>query len=345
MELQQLLASPDVRLITILGAGGMGKSHLAQELAWRCRAHTGAGVFFVALAAVTDAEGMILAVIDALGYPLQADRRAPEQQLLDYLHRKQLLLVLDNFEHLLTAAGLVNDLLRAAPGVKILVTSRAPLQLSGETHYVLGSLAYPAQAATTAAVDYGAVALFIACARRLRPTFAPNADELSAIVCICRLVEGMPLGILLAASWIPLLSLQTIADEISHNLDFLEAELRDLPARHHSLRAVFTQSWQRLGETERTVFMRLAVFRRGFTRQAAESVAGASLPTLRVLVNQSLLQVEQGERYTLHELLRQYAAAELAAAQQSTATHARHCAYYLDWLAQRAAILQARARQ
>ena len=335
-ELQRLLARPDVRLVTILGAGGMGKSHLAQELAWRYRERTEAGVFFVALAAVTDAEGMILAVIDALGYPLQPDRRSPEQQLLDYLHRKQLLLVLDNFEHLLTAAGLVDTLLRVAPGVKILVTSRAPLQLSGETHYVLGSLAYPAQAATTAAFDYGAVTLFIARARRLRPTFAPSADEQSAIVRICRLVEGMPLGILLAASWIPLLSLQTIADEISHNLDFLEAELRDLPERHHSLRAVFTQSWQRLADTERTVFMRLAVFRRGFTRQAAQSVAGASLPTLRVLVNQSLLQVEQGERYTLHELLRQYAATELAAAQQSTATHARHCAYYLDWLAQRA---------
>ena len=135
---------------------------------------------------------------------------------------------------------------------------------------------------------------------------------------------------------LPCFRLQTIADEISHNLDFLEAELRDLPERHHSLRAVFTQSWQRLTATERTVFMRLAVFRRGFTRQAAQSVAGASLHTLRVLVNQSLLQVEQGERYTLHELLRQYAATELAAAQQSAATHARHCAYYLDWLAQRA---------
>ena len=335
-ELQQLLAQPDVRLVTILGAGGMGKSHLAQELAWRERARTQAGVFFVALAAVTDAEGMILAIIDALGYPLQPDGRSPKQQLLDYLDRKQMLLVLDNFEHLLTAAALVNTMLGLALGVKIVVTSRAPLQLSGETHFVLRSLAYPAETSATDALDYAAVILFMARARRLQPTFTPGADEQNAIVRICRLVEGMPLGILLAASWIPLLSAQTIADEITRNLDFLEAELRDLPERHHSLRAVFTQSWQQLADMERTVFMRLAVFRRGFTRQAAQTVAGASPQTLRVLVNQSLLHVEQGERYTLHELLRQYAAAELTAAQQSAATRERHCAYYLDWLAQRA---------
>ena len=262
-ELQQLLARPDVRLVTILGAGGMGKSHLAQELAWRERERTQAGVFFVALAAVTDAEGMILAIIDALGYPLQPDGRSPKQQLLDYLDRKQMLLVLDNFEHLLTAAGLVNTMLGVALGVKIVVTSRAPLQLSGETHFVLGSLAYPAETAAADALDYAAVILFMARARRLQPTFAPGADEQNAIVRICRLVAGMPLGILLAASWIPLLSPQTIADEITRNLDFLEAELRDLPERHHSLRAVFTQSWQQLADMERTVFMRLAVFRRG----------------------------------------------------------------------------------
>ena len=114
-ELQGLLAQPDVRLVTILGAGGMGKSHLAQELAWRQRERTEAGVFYVALAAVTDAAGMILAIIDALGYPLQSGRRSPEQRLHDYLHRKQLLLVLDNFEHLLTAGGLVNNMLPRCP--------------------------------------------------------------------------------------------------------------------------------------------------------------------------------------------------------------------------------------
>lgn len=335
-ELQRLLERPNVRLVTIVGAGGMGKTHLAQETARQYLERTQDQVFFVALAPLSAAEGLATAIIDALGYPLQQDRRSPEQQLLDYVQRKKMLFVLDNFEHLLIGAGLVNDMLRVAPGVRILVTSREPLQLSGETLYRLGSLAYPEQASPVNVLDYAAVKLFIERARHLLLAFEPSAADHEAIVRICRLVGGMPLGILLAASWVILLSLPDIADEISQSLDFLEAELRDLPERHHSLRAVFTHSWRRLADAERTVFMRLAVFRGGFTRQAAQNVAGASLRTLRVLVNQSLLQVEQGERYTLHELLRQYAEIELEAAQQSAATREHHCAYYVDWLARRA---------
>ena len=215
-----------------------------------------------------------------------------------------MLLVLDNFEHLLTGAGLVNALLRVAPDLKILVTSREPLQLSGETLYTLGSLAYPGQVTTADVLDYAAVKLFLERVRHLQPTIELSAADHAAIVRICRLVEGMPLGILLAASWVNVLSLPAIADEISQSLDFLETELRDLPERHRSIRAVFAHSWRRLSEGERTVFRQLSVFRGGFTRQAAQSVAGASLSTLRTLVNQSLLQVEPGDRYTLHELLR-----------------------------------------
>jgi predicted ATPase/transcriptional regulator with XRE-family HTH domain len=340
IELQRLLARPGGRLVTIVGAGGMGKTHLAQEVARQYLDSTQAQVFFVALAPVSMAEGVTTAILDALGYPLQQNQRSPEQQLFDYLQRKQLLLVLDNFEHLLIGAGLVNALLRVAPGLKILVTSREPLLLSGETLYRLDSLAYPGQGITADVLTYAAVQLFLARACHLQPTFEPSADDHGSIVRICRLVEGMPLGILLAAAWVNVLSLQAIADEISQSLDFLETELRDLPERHRSIRAVFAHSWHRLTEGERTVFMQLAVFRGGFTCQAAQRVTGALLRTLRALVNQSLLQVEQGDRYTLHELLRQYAAAELEAAQQSAATRERHCAYYVDWLAQRAGDLK-----
>jgi predicted ATPase/transcriptional regulator with XRE-family HTH domain len=333
-DLQRLLAQPDVRLVTILGAGGMGKSHLAQELARRQLERTQAGIFFVALAAVRDVESMTTAILDALGYPLQTDQRSPEQQLLDYVQPKQLLLVLDNFEHLLTGTGLVNALLRVAPGVKVVVTSRERLLLSVETLYVLHSLAYPHEATTTDLLDYAAIKLFLQRARHSQPAFAPTATDSAAIARICRLVAGMPLGILLAAAWVNQLSVPVIADEISQNLDFLATEWRDLPERHRSIRAVFVHSWRRLTEAERTIFMQLALFRGGFTRQAAQTVTGASLPQLRTLVNQSLLQVDNDERYTLHELLRQYAEAELTTADQRAEAATRHCAYYADGLTQ-----------
>lgn len=339
-DLQRLLAQPDVRLVTILGAGGMGKSHLAQELARRQLGRTQEEIFFVALAVVRDSDSMTTAILDALGYPLQTDQRSPEQQLLDYLQPKQMLLVLDNFEHLLPGAGLVNAILRVAPGVKVVVTSRERLLLSSETLYVLHSLAYPDETTTANFLDYAALKLFLQRARQIQPTFAPNAADSVVIARICRLVAGMPLGILLAASWVNQLSVQVIADEISQNLDFLAIEWRDLPERHHSIRAVFDYSWRRLTDGERAVFRQLAVFRGGFTRQAAQQVTGTSLHQLRKLVNQSLLQVDNDERYTLHELLRQYAEAELTTTGQRAAAATRHCAYYADLLAQSAGALK-----
>ncbi len=342
LELQRLLERPDVRLVTMLGVGGMGKTHLAQEVARQYLARTQEPVFFVALASLPAAEGLTTAILDALGSPLQPDGRPPEQQLLDYLQPKQMLLVLDNFEHLLTGAGLVNAMLRVAPGVKILVTSRERLLLSDETLYVLGNLAYPAAATTTDLLGYGAVKLFLQRARHLRPTFELSAADPAAIVRICHLVEGLPLGILLAAAWVNQLSLSAIADEISQSLDFLESELRDLPEHHRSIRAVFAHSWRRLTETDRQVFMQLAIFRGGFTRQAAQRVAGASLPILRSLVNQSLLQVGQDDRYTLHELLRQYALEQLAARGEEDQIRERHCLYYAEYAQQREVALKSK---
>jgi len=344
-ELKRLFEDSDSRLVTVLGAGGMGKTHVAQEFARQHRDRTQEQVFFVALASLPAAEGLTTAIMDAIGYPLQPDGRSPEQQLFDYLQPKTLLLVLDNFEHLLAGVGLVNAILRVAPGVKILVTSRECLLLSGETLYHLDSLTYPSAATTTNLLDYDAIKLFLQRARYLRPTFELSADDLAAIVRICQLVEGMPLAILLAAAWVDMLSLPAIAEEISQSFDFLESELRDLPERHHSIRAVFTHSWRRLSEADRTVFMQLAVFRGGFTRQAAQSVAGASLRGLHTLVNQSLLQVDQNERYTLHELLRQYALEQLTGRGEEAQIRDRHCAYYAAYSHQRELDLKSKREQ
>src|SRR5258708_26567468 len=145
----------------------------------------------------------------------------------------------------------------------------------------------------------------------MEPDFALRADNISYVARICRLVQGVPLGIVLAAAWIGMLELSEIASEIERSLDFLESDLRDLPERQRSLRAVFEYSWNLMSEDERDVFMRLSVFRGGFTREAAQEVSGASLKTLMTLLNKSLLRRDPSGRYDVHELLRQYAEARL----------------------------------
>ena len=362
VELTHHLTNPTTRLITIVGPGGMGKTRLALEVAhsiYDLRApkapahyeHTDQtshsvnpkfpdGVYFVALAPLRVPEHIVPAIAEAISLRFQADSRLPKQQLFDYLRHKQLLLVLDNFEHLQAGTELILELLQECPGLRLLVTTRERLQLSIETLFVLESLALPTAVTLTDVLSYSAIQLFVETACRLRPTFTPTPANVPAIVRICQLVGGMPLGIILAAAWIEVLSPNEIVIELSQGFDFLETELRDLPARQRSMRAVLTQSWQRLTEAERAVFMRLAVFRGGFTRPAAQSVAGASLRMISTLVNKSLLQCEPNGRYTIHELLRQFGEAELDAANQTADVHIAHCTYYADFLDQREADLK-----
>jgi len=230
-----------------------------------------------------------------------------------------MLLCLDNVEQLLAAdpvpAGfveLVLEILERAPRVKLLVTSRDVLDLQGEWVLEVGGLATPGKEQTEELGEYAAVALFMQRARRASPGMAFGEADLAAIGQLCRLVEGMPLAIELAAAWSRTLTPAEIAREIEGGLDFLTASLRDLPQRHRSMRVVFDQTWQRLSAREREVLSQLSVFRGGFSRQAAEQVAGASLPVLSTLVNRMLVRRSPAGRYELHELVRQYGAAHLA---------------------------------
>ncbi len=232
--------------------------------------------------------------------------------------------------------------------MKLLVTSREVLNIQEEWLYAVQGLSFPTlpQTALSAVegtakslADYGAVQLFIERAGRMRRDFS-LADEQADVVRICQLVDGMPLAIELAASWTKTLPCRVIAAEIEHNLDFLATRLRDVPERQRSMRAVFDQSWKLLGQKERDVFKRLAVFRGGFRYEAAQRVAGASLATLSTLVDKSLLQAEPDGRYQLHELLRQYAAEHLVQSPEAIArVYDWHCAYYADFLQQRAKAL------
>jgi predicted ATPase/DNA-binding XRE family transcriptional regulator len=340
LALSHTLDDPDCRLLTLVGPGGIGKTRLALEIAQAQVPHTPHGVHFVYLAPLRSAEHIIPAIAEALDFHFQAEGRPPKEQLLDSLRHKQVLLLLDNFEHLRDGVDLIQELLLGCPTLRLLVTSRERLHLSSETVFTLDGMDLPTGTTLQEMLTYSAVQLFITTARRTRPKFALDTANAQDIVRICRLVGGMPLGIILAAAWVEVLSPAEIAAELSQGFAFLEVELRDLPDRHQSMRAVLAHSWQRLTAAEQGVFMRLAVFRGGFTRQAAQSVAGASLQTLSTLTNKSLVQRDATGRYTVHELLRQYAEGELAAAGQTADACAAHCAYYTGYLQQREADLK-----
>lgn len=326
--LAALLVDPDQRLVTIVGPGGMGKTRLALAAAQDALDSFPDGVFLVDLTALRSAADLPRAVGESIGYPFQNDSRSLRQQIRDYLARRRMLLLLDNFEHLLDGAGFIMELLQAAPGLRLLATSRERLHLQAERLLHLTGLVYPLRGAEPAGEAHSAVALFVQCAQRLRREFKPEREELAAIARICRQVDGMPLAILLAAGWSDLLTPQEIAGEIAQGVGLLQMVLEDLPPRHRNIATVFEQSWQRLSGDEQQSLMALSICVGGFDREAAQAIAGAGLPLLTRLVDKSLLWRVRDGRYTLHELVRQLSGEKLPPANESAARQA-HCVYYL----------------
>jgi predicted ATPase/DNA-binding CsgD family transcriptional regulator len=329
------------RLLTLVGPGGMGKTRLALRAAGQL-AHDHRqgefpdGCFFVALAPIAETQRLVQSVAEALRFPL-ATNEDPQRQLLRFLRRKRLLLVMDNFEHLLAAAGLVDQILSAAPGVKILATSRERLNLRSEAILAVGGLAVPDQAGVSEALEYDAMALFAQSAGRVRPGFTPAAAEVGQITHICQAVQGMPLAIELAAAWLHILSLDEIGAELARGLDILAGEARDAPARQRDIRAVFDHSWALLAQSERAIVETLAVFRGGFSREAAGRVSGASLRQLAGLVDKSLLSLDAASsRLEMHELLRQYAQERLERRpEKARAARQQHAAYFAAFTTER----------
>jgi predicted ATPase/DNA-binding SARP family transcriptional activator len=331
-RLRDLLDDPTCRLVTLVGPGGIGKTRLALEVAAAREDRHRDGAVFVSFVGTTPAqpeEAADLVVADlarALGVSL-AVPRDPLELLADHLTGRELLLVLDNLEQLGDAAGVLAELLRRAPGVQMLVTSRRRLGLGVEWLVEVPGLPYPPAGAGVEAAGYEAVQLFEARARLLRPgTVAADAEGVARV---CRLVAGVPLAIELAARWVRSASPAAIADRLAGGLDLLETSSPDVERRHRSLRAVIDWSWQLLTDEERRALRRLSVLRGGFDLEAAAAVAGATLPLLAGLVDQSLVAVGEDGRYNMHELLRQYAAERLAAdPADEQATRERHAEHY-----------------
>lgn len=340
-DILRRLTDPDCRLLTLVGPGGVGKTQLALRAAHTLRDELGGGeqladgVAFVPLLAVATLDGVVSALAAALRLEF-VPGPPPREQILGALRPRRMLLVLDNVEQLPEAAALLAELLAAAPGVRLLLTSRVALSMPEEWFHPVDGLSVPPAAASAVAelARYDAVRLFEQLARRARGDFQLRS-HLDAVVRLCRMVAGMPLALELAAGWLKTLTVEQVVAAIARDLDTLSSRDRSLPDRHRAMRTVFAETWQRLAAEEREALAGLSVFVGEFTPEAAQATSGAGLHVLAGLAEHALLRTTAAGGFQLHDLLRQFAAEQLPAA--ARAARERHAAYYLALAADGAA--------
>lgn len=372
-QIQSRLENSSCRLLTIVGLGGVGKTRLAVETAQLLTTSAAAqrlfgdGIYLIRLERIEAKQLLPSIIASAIHYTFQGTLD-PTKQLLQYLRNRRILLIFDNFEHLISESDLIDELLQHAPHLKILLTSRQRLEFLGEWLFPIQGLPYPAllqrgengrwetdvlpQSKATAEIPwyaYPATQLFIHTVQTLRPMFEPEADK-EFIIKICHILEGLPLGIQLAAAAVHTHSCLEIATAIQQNLAFINTTMRNLPERHRSLRAAFDHSWQLLSDEEQAAFRNLAVFVDGFSEESAIAVNDISQAMLIRLINRSLVQQMEGHydqnpqhryrRYRLHPVLHQYANQQLAAAlANEEERRQRHCLYFAHFAAEHEAEL------
>ena len=321
------------RLVTVFGFGGVGKTRLVIEVAGRSEPVFEDGVRFVPLAPVERPELLSSTIATALGLHLTGERSA-DSELLMFLRSHDLLLVLDNFEHLMGGAHLIAAMLETAPKVRILISSRERLNLFPEAAFELQGLGVPdIEAGAAEAVRSDAMHLFLQTAARAQPGFSPTASDCEAISAICRQLDGNALGIELAAGWVRLLSCEEIAQELTRDSGALENP-RAEPPRHRGLKATFSYSWALLTDSERMTLENLSVFRGSFTRGGAQAVTGATTETLAALNDKALLRRLASSRLKMVEMLRQYGEEILIAyPDRHEQVHDEHARYFLLRLA------------
>ncbi len=337
------LKEPDCVLLSLLGPGGVGKTALALAAARQLAPDFAQRVYFVPLASVYDRERLLTAVAQALGVTAAA-ANDPLAAIGARLQDVACLLVLDNFEQLADEAGMLTSLLQAAPGLKLLVTSRCRLKLHEEWPFPLYGLAYPAEPDAPGAETYEAVAFLAQAIRRHAPHFPVTAAHTPDLVQICRLVEGLPLGLELAAAWVGRLTLPQIAALIAQQPQQLTAVWDNTPDRHSSLEQVCAHSWQMLDTAERQAAQWLTLFPDGFTSEGAAAL-GVPAPLLVALQDKSLVQpraaMEENGRFQMHEVIRRYvqSVTEFEGTTLSPAWR-RYTHYYATFLQERDAWLQ-----
>jgi predicted ATPase/class 3 adenylate cyclase len=327
-EIGESLRQDGARLLTLTGPGGTGKTRLALQAAAELVEEFPNGVFFVALAAISDPELVVPTVAQVLGI-----NEAAGQSLPAYLATKELLLVLDNLEQVVGAAPQLAELLAEAPQVKLLATSREPLHVQAERVYPVPPLELPDPSRLpepSALSSYEAVALFVERAQAVQPSFEVTTGNASAVAEICVRLDGLPLALELAAARIPLLPPEAMLERLGERLKLLTSGARDLPARQQTLRATLGWSYELLDEGERRFFAHVGVFARGFTLEAAESACDCELDALASLVDKSLVR-RGGERFEMLETIREYALQQLAARGDEEAVRDRHADYFEDF--------------
>ena len=339
-ELQQIarhLASQDCRLITLVGPGGVGKTRLAMRAAADDAPEWMHGAWLVSLDDVASPH-LEATVAGALG--LTTRHNQLRARLYDHLREKELLLLLDNFEQLMSRTDLVKSLLDYAPDLKIIVTSREQLGIRGEQVVMVEGLKFPNDNELTASDEatladwsqmYSAILLFLENARRVSPGFWLGQHNLVAITRICQQVAGLPLAIELASAWVRIFSCDEILARLEQNLTLLRRRSTDVPGRHASMEAVFEHSWNLLPAEGRDVLKKLAIFRGKFSLRAAEKIAATSPDALAMLIDKSLLRRQGSTYFDLHPLLRKYAAAKLARTPPLLREMVeQHATYYLN---------------
>ena len=333
-QISQRLAERSYRLLSVVGPGGIGKTRLAIQAARAQRSTFRDGVFFVPLESVLSAAEIPAAIAAALNIPFTGSSESPQSEIIRILQDKQLLLIVDNLEHVMDGgADLLLAILRATPDIVLLVTSRELINAQEEDVFQLRGLPYPDTDTDPDAVRYPAIRLFADRAHRINKDFVLSDNTLSNVIHICSLVEGLPLGLELAATWVRDYSVQQIATSLAGNFALLETDLRDISPRHRNIAAVFEHSWALLTPDEQKALPQLAVFRGGFSLTAAKRVAGVSPLVLTRLRYKSLLRGSGDGRYTMHELLRQLALRKLNEnLVEVEQTQARHSHYFLSLL-------------
>jgi predicted ATPase/DNA-binding SARP family transcriptional activator len=326
------LENPNCRLLTLTGPGGIGKTRLALAVAEHLRQAQAAGglrfpdgIFFASLAPLQESSALAAALTETLQAPLDpsggATNASIQERLLGHLANRHIFLILDNLEHLPEATDLIAAMLAAAPGLRVLATSRGHLDIPQEYVYLVGGLPYPRSSPSPLnqagqpwqAVEYPAAELLLYHIRRVQPNFSLDNRSVHLMQRICHWVEGMPLALEMAASWAGALSLSRIAEGIEQSLALLAKPNQNSADRHRTMRAVFESSWQRLSLQEQTTFAQLSVLRGSFSLEAAQAVAQAEILTVFTLIHHSFVSYNASiDRYTIHELLRQYGVEQLA---------------------------------
>jgi predicted ATPase len=331
-ELATLLSEQDCQLLTLMGPPGVGKTRLALQLA-REQAKLGLfkdGVYYVALEALS-AETLFPSMLATLELDAKSSEE-PLEKIIRHIGEKNILLVFDNFEHLIESAPFVAELIMACPNLKLLITSRERLNLENEQIFSVGGLPFPAHdVSLEEGQNFDAVSLFVQRARRARPDFALDEENLLHVMKLCRFVGGLPLALELAAPWLRVMTCEEMVEELGHNVDLFSTKTRDVPERHKSIRVAFENySWRLLTPKEKEVFRKLSVFKGGFRREAASEVVGATIPILASLVDKSLLRVAPDGRYDFHPCIYPFVEEKLAEQPvEQKETETKHGEYFL----------------